>query len=140
PSLATAMAVGNQAAGTAPVTFQRRSCSFNTAMALFPAQATYSVLPSGANAWPIGWLPIAASGYVGTFTSVRSSVLVSSSETESEWLLATASVRSSGLRVNCEGARPTGASTTASVSASTRLSVPETEEPVTGSVTTFEPL
>ena len=70
----------------------------------------------------------------------RSSVAVSTMETESEWPLETASSFSSGLRIRCEGARPTGTSLTARVSASITLRVPETVDPVTGSVATSEPL
>src|SRR5579884_4188160 len=101
------------------------------------------VLPSGAKAAAVGWLPrnvLLLLGQVGIFTSVAARFPVSIKVTESECPLATASSLLSGLRESAVGCKPTETSLTDRVSRSTTLMEPELAAPVTGSLTTWEPL
>src|SRR5450759_3964466 len=107
PSAASATAEGNHAVGIAPATCQMPAAWRTTAIALFPPQATYSVLPSAEKARLIGWLPSAASGNVGILTSLRAKVAVSRIETESPCPLAMATILPAGPAAICDGARPT---------------------------------
>ena len=83
---------------------------------------------------------MAASGYVGILTSVRASVPVSSMETESEWPLETTNSFLSGLSSRWDGDKPTATFFTFNVLASITLTVPDAEDPVTGSVRICDPL
>ena len=78
------------------------------AIALLPPHATYSVLPSGVNASAIG-LAAQRRRREGRDLDLGACVSfsVSTSVTESEWPLATASSFSSALSAICDGARPT---------------------------------
>ena len=98
------------------------------------------VCPSGANAVATGWLPSVPSGQVSIFSSLARRLPASTSEMESAWPFATASSFSSGLSARADGARPTGTSRVEKSCASIAVSVPETDEPVRGSVATIEPL
>src|ERR1017187_8807979 len=139
PSPASASAEGNHAVGMAPATCHLPPLSPSTAIALFPPHATYSVLPSPEYTRLMGWLPSAASGNVGIFTSKRASVSVSRIEIESPCPLATATVLPPGPAASCEGAMPTVTSRTPPSRLSSTAPGPEVQAPATGSVTIREP-
>src|SRR5437762_14085031 len=79
-------------------------------------------------------------GNAGILISRAVELLVSISDTESEWLLVAANRDSSGFRASIDGAKPTSTLDTLAVSASITLTVPDDEDPVTGSLRMAEPL
>ena len=111
-----------------------------TAMALLPPQATYRRLPSGGEArLRSAGCPAPHPGRWASLTSVRSRSRCAAGRRNRNGRWRRLPGRPPGSTAICEGARPTGTSRTLPVFTSNTVTLPDFEEPVTGSVNTSEP-